>query len=234
MPRVPRQLRLVLTRPAELRPAIRQRPQQQPQVHPTDPDRDPLLEPVVLRLDPRRRLHPTDRPHPRQPVLPTQMPHQRLVAPRIPVVPNQNLVDQANLARPTLPIEPPVSQPLLDRLHRLLIPIQRRRLTRPTIPHALLLQLLQPIPKRPLGHPQLLRQAPQRRPPLTHPDHHPNLFPRQLHAPDLRRTNGPRFPGSSPSEPSRCVKLGVSQNRIYACLLHLRSITPAGGDTSGR
>ena len=87
MPRVPRQLRLVLARPAELRPAIRQRPQQQRQLRPLRPDRNPILEPVVLRLDPRRRLHPTDRSQPRLPVLPPHMTHHRLVAPLIPVSP---------------------------------------------------------------------------------------------------------------------------------------------------
>ena len=117
MPGVPRQLRLVLARPAELRPAIRQLPQQQRQLRPLRPDRNPILEPVVLRLDPRRRLHPTDRPQPRLPVLPPHMTHHRLVTPRIPVIPNQRLVNQTNLARRTLPQKPPVAQSLLDRLH---------------------------------------------------------------------------------------------------------------------
>ena len=79
---------------------------------------------------PRWRLHPTNRTHPRRPVLAPQITHHRLVTPRIPVIPNQRLVNQANLARPTLPKKPPVSQTLLDRLHHLPIPVQRRRLTR--------------------------------------------------------------------------------------------------------
>ena len=185
MPGVPRRLRLVLARPTELRPAIRQRPQEQPQLRPTGPDRNPLLEPVVLRLDSRWRLHPTNRTHPRHPVLAPQITHHRLVTPRIPVIPNQRLVNQANLARPTLPKKPPVSQTLLDRLHHLPIPVQRRRLTRSTIQSLSRPQALQPIPNRSLRHPQILRQTPHRRPPLTHPARHPNLVHRQLHAPVL-------------------------------------------------
>ena len=222
MPGVPRQLRLVLARPTELRPAIRQRPQEQPQLRPTRPDRNPLLKPVVLRLHPRRRLHPTDRPHPRRPVLLPHMTHHRLITAPIPVIPNQRLVNQANLARPTLPKKPPVSQTLLDRLHHLPIPVQRRRLTRSTIQSLSRPQALQPIPNRSLRHPQILRQTHYRRPPLTHPARHPNLVHRQLHAPVLRRTNGAlRLPVLLPWRPSQCAKVGVSQPPLYGRLLQL-------------
>ena len=214
VPGVPRQLRLLLARPAEPRPAIRQRPQQQPQLHPARPDRNPLLEPVVLRLNPRRRLHPANRPHPWPPVLPPQIPHHRLVTPPIPVIPNQHLVDQANLARPALPGEPPVPQPLLDRPHRLLIPVQRRRLPCSTIRPADLLGALQSIAKRTLRHSQVLRQPAHRRPAITHPDRYPNLVLRQLHAPYPRRTNGPRQLSPFRSALPRCAKVGVSQPRI--------------------
>ena len=217
MPRVPRQLRLVLARPAELRPAIRQRPQQQRQLRPLRPDRNPILEPVVLRLNPRRRLHPTDRSQPRLPVLPPHMTHHRLVTPRIPVIPNQRLVNQTNLARQTLPKKTSVSQTLLDHLHDLLIPIHRRRLSRSTIQPAALPQALQPIPNRTLRNPQILRQPPHRRPPLTHPARHQNLVLRQLHALALRRTNGAPL---LPWRPTRCVKVGVSQPTLYGRLLH--------------
>ena len=53
----------------------------------------------------------------------------------------------------------------------------------------------------------------------TPPARHPDLVLRQLHAPDLRRTNRSRDLTSPSSQSPRCVNLGVSQPRIYARLL---------------
>ena len=110
------QLALILAHPAELRPAMRQRADRRLDPPLASLQRYPHLEPVVLRLHPRGRLHTPERPEPRLPVLAFQVPYHRLVAALVAVVPNQDLIDLTDLGRATLTRQPAVLQSHLDRL----------------------------------------------------------------------------------------------------------------------
>jgi hypothetical protein len=136
----------------------------------------------VLGLNARWCLHAPKRPYPWSPVLTSQVPHDRLVAARITVITDQQLVELSDLAGAPPARQPSVPEPLLQRFDNLLVALQRRRLTCPTIRTLRLAQSLESVSHRALAHPELARQLTHRSPSLVHPLRHHHLLLAQLHA----------------------------------------------------
>ena len=111
-------LMYLLLRGGPLRPAMRQRADQRLDPPLSSPKQHLHLEPVVLGLHARRRLHSPQCPRPRPPVLAPQVPHHCLVAAPVAVVPDQELVDLSRLGWTTLARHTTIVQRPLDRLDR--------------------------------------------------------------------------------------------------------------------
>ena len=185
------------------------------------PQRNPQLEPVVLRLDPRSGLHPPVRPLPRNPIPPPQVPNHRPVSPPVSVVPAPHLVDLPNLCRTTLSGSRPSPNARWISSTASSVPVHPCRLPRPDRP-----------PEAPSPEPGADSARPPRSPPPARTASEPRGRPAsssQTALPRTWRSTSSRRSSETTIVPVRTVSPLIAGSRLRKswCPPTTKSVRPA-------